>query len=92
MPAGAAIPTADSQSSREPASGDAATTPSATPDDRERARQSPLFPLMSRPSVRLSSDSPASDRPATDEQSTDVLTVRPTAAQPRADGLFVPRL
>jgi hypothetical protein len=91
MPAGAGIETADSGSSRQPASGDAAKAPSATPDDRERALQSPLFPVMSQPSGGSSSSNPASGRPATDEQQTDAQTVRLTAAQPYADGLFMPR-
>jgi hypothetical protein len=50
IPAGAAIEPAASSSSHQSASGEAATS-SAAPHDRERARQSPLFPVMSR-SVR----------------------------------------
>jgi hypothetical protein len=49
MPAGTGIDTADISSSRQPASYDTAPAPSSspTPNDYERARQSPLFPVMS---------------------------------------------
>jgi hypothetical protein len=89
MPAEAGIETANGGGSQ-PSDGAAAATPSATPD-RERARQSPLFPVMSQSSVRSQSDHPASDQPAGGEQKTDAPTVHLTATQPRPDGLFVPR-
>jgi hypothetical protein len=68
-----------------------APPPSARPDDVERARQSPLFPVMSRPSERSPNDHPASDRPATGEQKIDAPSVRLTVTQPHTDGLFVLR-
>jgi hypothetical protein len=91
MPEGRGIDTADIGSLRQPASRDTAPAPppSPTPDDDERARQSPLFPVMSRPSDRTPSTHLASDRSAASEQKTDALTVRLTATQPRADDLFV---
>jgi hypothetical protein len=93
MPAEAGIEAADSASPRLPSVRNAATVSSATSDDRDRehARQSPLFPVTSRSSDHASSDHPASDRPAAGEQKTDAPTVRLTATQPHADGLFVPR-
>jgi hypothetical protein len=80
MPAGAGIETGAGGFSRQPASHDAAPTlpPSPTPDDLERARQSPLFPVMSRRSDRSPGGHPASDQPAVGEQKL------------HADGLFVP--
>jgi hypothetical protein len=90
MPAGAGIETADSGSSRQPVR-DAATASSAGSDDRERALQSALFPVFSRPSDRSSSDAPAINRPVAGEPKPDALTVDLTAAQPHADSLFVPR-
>jgi hypothetical protein len=91
MPAGAGIETADDGSSRQPTSRDptAATPPSPTPDDDERARQSPLFPVMTRAFDRSPSDHPASGQPATGEQKTNVPNVHPTATQLHPDGLFV---
>jgi hypothetical protein len=97
MPAGTEIETADIGSSRQPASRDTASAlpppmpPPPTPDDDERARESPLFPVKSRLSEQSPSNHPATDRPAAGEQKTDALTVRLTATQPHADGLFVPR-
>jgi hypothetical protein len=88
MPAGAGNETADIGSSRPPTSPDTASAP---PDDDERARQSPLFPVTSRPSDRLPSDHPASERPAAGEQKIDAPGVRLKATQPHADGLFVSR-
>jgi hypothetical protein len=91
MPAGAGIETADIASSWQPAAHETTPAPlgSLMPDDDERARQSPLFPVKSRPSERSRSDQSASVRPAAGEQKTDALTVRLTAAQSHADGLFV---
>jgi conjugative transfer signal peptidase TraF len=93
MPAGTGIETADIGSLRQSAVRDTAPAPppSPTPDDYERARQSPLFPVMSRPSDRSPSDHRASDRSAAGEQKSDALSVRLTATQPHSDGLFVPR-
>jgi hypothetical protein len=89
MPAGTGIDTADTGSSRRPAPRDAAPAPPPppTPDDDERARESPLFPVMSPRSDRSPSDRPASYGPAASEQKSDALT----AIQPHADGLFVLR-
>ena len=93
MPAGTGIDTADISSSRQSASHGTVSAPpsSPTPDDSERARQSPLFPVMSRPSDPSPSDHPASDGPAAGEQKTHALTVGLTTTRPHADGLFVPR-
>ena len=91
MPAGTEIDTADIGTSQQLALHDMApAAPSVpTPDDHERARQSPLFPVMSGPSNQPPSDHPASDRPAADEQKTNAPTVHLTVTQPHADGLFV---
>jgi len=70
---------------------DTATAPPVAPDDRERARLSPLFPVKSRPSDRSPIDDAARDRPAVEEQKSDVQSARSTPAQPPADSLFVPR-
>ena len=70
---------------------DTATAPPVAPDDRERARLSPLFPVKSRPSERSRIDDAARDRPAVEEQKSDIQSVRPTPSQPPADGLLVPR-
>jgi hypothetical protein len=93
MPDGTGIDIADSGSPRQSAAHETtlAPPPSSTPDDLERARQSPLFPVMSRSSDQSPSDHPASDRPPVGEQKTDALTVRLTTTQPLADGLFVSR-
>jgi hypothetical protein len=93
MPAGTGIDTADIGSSRQSASRDAAPAPSPppTPDDDERARESPLFPVMSPLSDRSPSDHPASDGSRAREQKSDALTVHLTAIQAHADGLFVSR-
>jgi hypothetical protein len=74
-----------------PPSRDTATAPPAAPDDRERARLSPLFPVKSWPSERSSIDDAARDRPAVEEQKSDIQSTRPPPTQPPADGLFVPR-
>jgi hypothetical protein len=91
MPAGAGIETADIGASRQLASRDAAAAQSTMPDDRERARLSPLFPVVSTPSDRPSIDNQASDRAAAGAQKPGVPAIRVTATQPHADGLFVPR-
>jgi hypothetical protein len=93
MPAGAGIDTADSGSPRQSAAHETmpAPPPPTTTDDFERARQSPLFPVKSRPSEQSPSDHPVGGGPAGGEQKTDGLTVRLTATQPLADGLFVAR-
>ncbi len=70
---------------------DIATAPPVAPDDRERARLSPLFPVKSRPSERPPIDDAAKERPAVEEQKSDIQSARPTLTQPPADGLFVPR-
>jgi hypothetical protein len=70
---------------------DTAMAPPAAPDDRERARLSPLFPVKSRPPERPPIDDAARDRPAVEEQKSDIQSARPTPGQPPADGLFVPR-
>jgi hypothetical protein len=71
-----------------PASRD--TTLPAPPEDRERARESPLFPVMAKVLDHSPSGTPASDQPAA-TQKTNSVNVRLTATQPRADSLFVPR-
>jgi hypothetical protein len=93
MPPEAGIDTVDIGSSRQSATGDTwpSAPPQATPDDVERARRSPLFPVTSRPSEQPLSDHPASPGTAASEQKIDALTVRLTATQPHADGLFVAR-
>jgi hypothetical protein len=93
MPAGTGIDAADTGSSLHSAPRDAppAPPPPPTPDDDERARESPLFPVISPLSDRSPSDHPASDGPAASEQKSDALTVQLTATQLHADGLFVLR-
>jgi hypothetical protein len=93
MPDGTGIDTAEIGSARQSVSRDMApaTPPSATPDDYESARQSPLFPVMTKPSDRSPSDHPASDRSVAGEQKIDAPSIHRTATQPRTDGLFVPR-
>jgi soluble lytic murein transglycosylase-like protein len=91
MPARTDVNAAEIRSARQPASHDTAMAPPAAPDDRERARLSPLFPVKSRPSERPPIDDAAGERPAVQEQKSDVQSARPTPAQPLADGLFVPR-
>jgi len=78
-------------SARRPAFHDTAMAAPAPPDDRERARLSPLFPVKSRPSERPPIDDAARERPAVEEQKSDIQSARPTVTQPPADGLFVPR-
>jgi hypothetical protein len=68
-----------------------ATAPSATPDNDERARQSPLFPVMAKPFDSSPSERPASDGPAAGEQKNDAQTVPPAATEPHVDSMFVPR-
>jgi hypothetical protein len=68
-----------------------ATVPSVTPDNDERARQSPLFPVMAKPSDSSPSERPASDGPAASEQKNDAQTVPPAITEPHRDSVFVPR-
>ncbi len=58
MPSGAGIETLDVDASRRGASRDAEVARSTTPDDGERARLSPLFPISTGLSDRLSTDHP----------------------------------
>jgi hypothetical protein len=67
------------------------TAPVTAPADDERARLSPLFPAAAKPFESASNGTSASKRTAAGEPKSDVLTVRLTASQPHADGLFVPR-
>jgi hypothetical protein len=84
MPAGTGNDTGEVSSSGHPTSPDTtpATAQSPTPDDDERARQSPLFPVMAKPSDSSPSERPASDRTAAGEQKNDAQTV-PLTATPR---------
>jgi hypothetical protein len=91
MPAEAVIEPAEIKSAWQPALRDAAAARSAAPDDRERARLSPLFPVKSQPSDHSRIDDAARDRPAVEEQKSDIQNARPTPTQPSAGGLFVPR-
>jgi len=91
MPARADGDAAKVRSAPRPAFHDAAMAAPAAPDDRERARLSPLFPVKSRPSERPPIDDAARERPAVEEQKSDIQSARPTPTQPPADGLFVPR-
>jgi hypothetical protein len=91
MPARTDVNAAEVHSARPPDFHGTAIAPPAAPDDRERARLSPLFPVKSRPSERSRIDDAASDRPAVEEQKSDIQSARPTPTQPPADGLFVPR-
>jgi hypothetical protein len=93
MPDGAGIEAADNASARQPASHGTSSVPSSSdaPEDYERARQSPLFPVTSQPSDRPAGKHPATDRPAAGERKTDAPTVRLTVTQRHAAGLFVPR-
>jgi hypothetical protein len=91
MPAETGSDAAEVRSARRPAFHDTAMAAPAAPDDRERARLSPLFPVKSRPSERSPIDDAARDRPAIEEQKLDVHSAHPTPTQPPADALFVPR-
>jgi len=91
MPARTDVNAAEVRSARRPAFHDTGLAAPAAPDDRERARLSPLFPVKSRPSERLPIDDAARDRTAVEEQRSEVQSARPTPTQPPADGLFVPR-
>lgn len=93
MSAGAGIDTADITSSRPPATHEMppAPPPSTMPDDIERARKSPLFPVMSRASDRSLRDHPASEGPAAGEQKIDAPSVNLTVSKLHTDGLFVVR-
>jgi hypothetical protein len=91
MPARTEVNAAEIRSPRQPAFHDTVMAPPAAPDDRERARLSPLFPVKSRPSERPPIDDAARERPAVEEQKSDVQSARLSPTQPPADGLFVPR-
>jgi len=91
MPARTDVNAAEVHSARPPAFHDTAMAPPAAPDDRERARLSPLFPVKSRPPERSRIDDATSDQPAVDEQKSDTQTGHPNSTQRPADGLFVPR-
>jgi hypothetical protein len=91
MPGRTDVNAGEVRSARRPAFRDTAIAPPAAPDDRERARLSPLFPVKSRPSERSRIDDATSDRPAVEEQKSDIQSARATPTQPPADGLFVPR-
>lgn len=56
----------------------------AAPDDRERARSSPLSPLRFRVSERSRIDDATTERAAVEEQKSDVPTARPTARRKAA--------
>jgi hypothetical protein len=91
MPARTDVNAAEVRSARRPAFHDTAMAAPAAPDDRERARLSPIFPVKSRPSERPPIDDAARERPAVEEQKANIQSARPTPTQPAADGLFVPR-
>ena len=91
MPARTDVNAAEVRSARRPPFHDSASASSAAPDDRERARLSPLFPVKSRPSDRSPIDDSARDRPAVEEQKSDIRSARPSPSQSPAHGLFVPR-
>jgi hypothetical protein len=91
MPARTDVNAAEVRSAPRPAFHNTAMAAPAAPDDRERARLSPLFPVKSRPSERSRIDDATSNRPAVEEQKSDIQSTRPTPSQPPADGLFVPR-
>jgi hypothetical protein len=91
MPSQTDVNAAKVRSARRPAVHDTPTAPPAAPDDGERARLSPLFPVKSHLSEHSRIDDATSDRPAVEQQNSDVQSARPTPAQPPADGLFVPR-
>jgi hypothetical protein len=93
MPAGTGNDTGEVSSSGHPTSRNTtpATAPFRTPDDDERARQSPLFPVMAKPSDSSPSERPASDGTAAGEQKNDAQTVPPTATPLHVDSAFVPR-
>jgi hypothetical protein len=76
---------------RRPAFHETAMAPPAAPDDRERARLSPLFPLKSHTSDRSPIDDSARDRPAVEKQKSDIQTAHPNPTPSPADHLFVPR-
>jgi hypothetical protein len=68
-----------------------ATAPPETLDDDEPARQSPLFPVMAKPSDSSPDERSASDRTAAGEQKIDAQTLPSTAAPPHVGSVFVPR-
>jgi hypothetical protein len=71
--AGTGIDDAEVSSSRHPTSRNTtpATAPSPTPHDDQRARRSPLFAVMAKPSDGAPIECPASDRTAVGEQKSD---------------------
>jgi len=93
MPAGTGNDTGEVSSSGHPTSRNTspATAPSETPDDDERARQSPLFPVMAKPSESSPGERPASDRTGAGEPKNDAQTVPPTTTPRQPDSVFVPR-
>jgi len=91
MPAGTSLNFGDIGSTTLPALHDAATAPTMTPDDRQRAWSSALFPVKSRQFDRPSSDSSTTAQRATDVQKPDAEKAYPPTSMPHADGLFVPR-
>jgi hypothetical protein len=93
MPAGTGNDTGEVSSSGHPTSRNPtpATAPFRTPDDDERARQSPLFPVMAKPSDSSPGGRSASDRTAAGEPKNDAQTVPPTATPLHVDSVFVPR-
>jgi hypothetical protein len=91
MPARTGGNAAEVRSAQRSASHDTITASPAAPDDRERSRLSPLFPVKSRPSERLPIDDAARDRTAVEEQRSRIESVHPIPSHSSADGLFVPR-
>jgi hypothetical protein len=91
MPDGTGNDTGEASSSGHPTSPDTTPAPSETPHDDERARQSPLFPVMAKPSDSSPGERPASASPAAGEQKNDAQTVPPAATPPHVDSVFVPR-
>jgi hypothetical protein len=82
MPARTDVNAAEVRSARRPAFHDTAMASPAAPDDRERARLSPLFPVKSRPSERPPIDDAGREWPAVEEQKSDIQSARPTPTQP----------
>jgi hypothetical protein len=68
-----------------------ATAPSPTPDNDERARQSPLFPIMAKPADSSPGERPTTDRTAAGEEKNDAQIVPPTATPLHVDSAFAPR-
>jgi len=91
MPAGTSLNFGDIGSTTLPALHDAATAPTMTPDDRQRAWSSALFPVKSRQFDSPSSDSSTTAQRAADAQRSDASSAAPQPTTVHADGLFVPR-